>query len=338
MKLSKRVKNRLFAEFNQFKVFRYQVPVQPECNCLTKHIPLSATLNQDIVVIYSKGTVDIASVQMRLLQVAKFILYLNPDIKIMALSQRPSNIIGLKNKTVILSKFATALISKEELATLINNGNTIYVDPVDTNLNIQKFSSDCILVASSLEQIKYFKNSTKIPAKLIYHSSDLRLKNLKVQKSEFKIGYFGNLSRIPKDYGELKKLSIIKTPLSYEPKRVLPRYASELIKYSAHLVTGTNSTKNVFKPFTKGIVAAHIGALALISQNDVEGISLLGRNYPYIAKNNNLNSILEMINYMQKNFLSNEWIFAEELNRNLEPYFCEVNITNMWQHLFSSPL
>jgi hypothetical protein len=35
---------------------------------------------------YSKGTFDLASVQMRLLQVAKFILSQNIDINILALS------------------------------------------------------------------------------------------------------------------------------------------------------------------------------------------------------------------------------------------------------------
>jgi hypothetical protein len=334
MKISHRLRNRILAEFNQFRVFKFQDPVQPECKCIVKHETLSTMIKKDIVIIYSKGTIELASIQMRLLQVAKFILYLNPDIKIIALSQRPSNLIGLKNKLIILSKFASELISRSELATLTRNGNMIYVDPVDSKCEVSKFHSNCTLVASSIEQARYFKNSARIDSKLIYHSSDLRLKWIKAEKNEFSIGYFGNLSRIPKEYNDLTKLNIIKTPLSFEPRRELPRYAAKLRKYSAHLVTGTNPVDQVFKPFTKGIVASHVGALPLISEIDVEGLSLLGRDYPYIAKNNRTNSISEMIEYMQTSFKSKEWLSAEELNKNLEPYYCEVNITNMWQQLF----
>jgi hypothetical protein len=335
MKINHKIKKRLLAEFNQFKVFNFQNPVKPQCMCLSKHELIASQIKKDIVVIYSKGTVDLASVQMRLLQVAKYILFLNTEIKILALSSRSSNILSLKNSIIILSKFAVESISSTELTTLVKNNNSIFIDPVDSKLEISKFHGDCTFIASSFEQNNYLKTLTKTPVELIYHSSDLRLKSLRAQNDTFAIGYFGNLSRILPDYKKLDKLSIIKTPLSYELRRVLPRYAPDLIKYSAHLATGTVPPKYIFKPFTKGIVASHVGALSLISQNDQEGVSLLGQNYPYVAHSNSTKSVSEMIDYMQKSYMSKEWKLAHELSRNLEPYYCEVNITNMWQQLLA---
>jgi hypothetical protein len=235
----------------------------------------------------------------------------------------------------VLSKFAAQYISQEELTTLLKNNNSIFVDPVDSELEISKFNSNCTLIASSFEQANYFRSSTNLPVELIYHSSDLRLKDLRAQNDAFAIGYFGNLSRIPSEFNQLDKLSIIKTPLSYESKRDLPRYAPYLKKYSAHLVAGAIPPKLIFKPFTKGIIAANVGSISLISEYDIEGIALLGRIYPYIAKDNNIKSVLEMIEYMEKSFMTNEWMLAKKLSKNLEQYYCEVNLTNLWLKLLA---
>jgi len=335
MKLGRRARNRIFGELNQFKVFRFNKLAEPNCACVTKHELIKSPQVRDIIVMYSKGTFDLASVQMRLLQVAKFILFQNSDIKISALSLRPSNILGIKNSIIVLSKFAAQYISQTELITLLKNNNSIFVDPVDSVIEISKFNSDCTLIASSFEQANYFRSSTSFPVELIYHSSDLRLKELRAQNDAFAIGYFGNLSRIPSEFNQLDKLSIIKTPLSYESKRDLPRYALYLKKYSAHLVAGTIPPKHIFKPFTKGIIAANVGAVSLISEYDVEGIALLGPNYPYIAKDITMKSILEMIEHMEKSFMTDKWILAKKLSQNLEPFYCEINLTNSWLRLLA---
>ncbi len=103
MKLGRRARNRIFGELNQFKVFRFNKLAEPNCACVTKHELIKSPQVRDIIVMYSKGTFDLASVQMRLLQVAKFILSQNSDIKISALSLRPSNIFGIKNSIIVLS-------------------------------------------------------------------------------------------------------------------------------------------------------------------------------------------------------------------------------------------
>jgi hypothetical protein len=335
MKLGRRARNRILGEFNQYKVFSFNNSAEPICACISKHELIKSPQIRNIIVMYSKGTFDLASVQMRFLQVAKFVLSQNINIKILALSLRPSNIVGLKNSIIVLSKFATQHISQTELVILLKNNNSIFVDPVDLEIEISKFNSDCTLIASSFEQANYFRSSTSIPVELIYHSSDLRLKELRAQNDAFAIGYFGNLARIPSEFNKLDKLSIIKTPLSYESKRDLPRYSHYLKKYSAHLVAGTTPPKHIFKPFTKGIIAANVGAVSLISEFDIEGITLLGPNYPYIAKDISIKPVLEMIEHMEKSFMTDEWILAKKLSQNLEPFYCEVNLTNSWLKLLA---
>lgn len=336
MKLNKKVSNRILAEFHQFNSSRYKHSTEPLCSCGKCEKIERNEIKKDIYILYSKGTKDLASIQMRLPQVARYLLFYNPAIKIILLSSRHSNLLSLKNKIVILTKFTADTISDSDLQLLIRRHNYVIVDPIDNSINIKKFKEAHVVLASSISQEKYFNEIYSGKVKLIYHSSDLRLDGINSQKKYFSIGYFGNLHRIPAELIGISNLAIIKTPLSYEPKRQLPRYDKELYKHPAHLVAGTLMPELVFKPFTKGIIAEHVGSISLISKNDKEGILLLGQNYPYIAENNSRNSIIEMIDYMQVSFGSAEWVLARELHKILRPHTCKYFVTMSWQSLLNS--
>jgi hypothetical protein len=336
MKLNKKVRNRILAEFHQFNNSRYKHITEPLCSCGKCVIIERNEVKKDIYILYSKGTKDLASIQMRLPQVAQYLLFYNPAIKIVLMSSRHSNLLSLKNKIVILTKFTADTISDSDLQMLIRRDNYVIVDPIDNSFNVNKFREAHVVLASSISQEKYFNETCSGKVKLIYHSSDLRLDGINSQKKYFSIGYFGNLHRIPAELLGISDLSIIKTPLSYEPKRQLPRYAKEMYKHPAHLVAGTLMPEFIFKPFTKGIIAEHVGSISLISKNDKEGILLLGQNYPYIAENNAKYSIIEMIEYMQVSFGSTEWVLARELHKILRPHTCKYFVTMSWQSLLNS--
>lgn len=327
-------KNRIITEFDQFRSIKFTTVNKPECICgqCTSLKPLS--INRNISVIYSKGTKNLASIQMRLPQSAKHLLFHNPNIKITGICLQSSEIYQIKNQHVILSKFAAVNITNYDLTILSRNGNTVFVDSVDGETDLKKFQKEHILVASSHRQFEYFKNESKSKVELVYHASDLRLKTVKAQNQHFSIGYFGSLSRIPKEFSSIDNLSIIKTPLSFEPKLKTPRFSKELKDYSAHLVVGTRMPKLVFKPFTKGLIATNVGAVTLISGDDIEALLLLGNNYPYVTTSSRKRSILEVANYMKNTFLDREWKTAQSLHKKLMPLCCEQNIAFNWGRIF----
>lgn len=233
----------------------------------------------------------------------------------------------------MLTKFAAELISKNDLKTLADNRNYVIVDPIDNPLEINKLKNVNLILASSLNQEHFLNDLGVGPVKLIYHSSDLRLDGIKSQQDNFSIGYFGNLQRIPIEYGSITELSIIKTPLSYEPKRILPRYADAMKGFPVHLAAGSIVPDLVFKPFTKGIVAEHVGAISLISRIEKEAVTLLSSNYPYIADDNSKKSIIEMIDFMRETFKSATWELAKESHKKLRPLTCRYHVTMLWQSL-----
>ena len=335
MSYSTKIKNRFSTELDQFRTMKFEADSKPDCICGNCHKIESIPVYKDICIIYSKGTRNLASIQMRLPQSAKHLLYLNPNIKIQGFCLQDSRVNHIKNKCVILTKFAAINITNYDLNILISNGNFIFVDPIDAEIDLSRFQNIHAFIASSFKQYEYFKNETNNLVELVYHPSDLRLKKIKSQNQSYCLGYFGSLSRIPKELASIDLLTVINTPLSFEPKLNLPRYSSSLSIYSAHLAVGTIMPKLVFKPFTKGLVATSVGSVTLISRDDSEAITMLGSNYPYVAADSKKKSVLEAAIYMKETFLKSEWQTAQILHKKLLPLSCDLSVALSWAKIFS---
>jgi len=336
MNFNKKVRNRFFAEIQELSQVEYEIGAEASCTCGTCVKQIFPQIKKDIFIVYAKGTRDLASIQMRLPQVARNLLYYNSKLRIIALSLSSPELFLKKDKIILLTKFAAELISIKDLKTLANNQNYVIVDPIDNPIQIDKLKNVNLILASSLNQEQFFNDLGVGSVKLLYHSSDLRLEGIKSQKDIFSIGYFGNLERIPIEFGSITELNIVKTPLSYEPKRNLPRYAEAMKGFSVHLAAGSIVPDLVFKPFTKGIVAEHVGAISLISRNEKEAVTLLSSNYPYIADDNSKKSIIEMIDFMRETFKSTTWELAKESHKKLRPFTCRFYVTMLWQYLLSN--
>lgn len=333
MKFKRKVRNRFFAEIQELSSVEYEIGAEASCTCGAYVKQVFPQIKKDIIIVYAKGTRDLASIQMRLPQVARNLLYYNSKIKIIALSLSSPELFLKKDKIILLTKFASELISLSDLKTLANNQNFVIVDPIDNLLKIDKFKNVNLILASSLNQEQFLNDLGIGSVKLLYHSSDLRLDGIKSQQDNFSIGYFGNLKRIPIEFGSITDLSIVKTPLSYEPRRNIPRYADAMKEFPVHLAAGSIVPNLVFKPFTKGIVAEHVGAISLISRIEKEAVTFLGSNYPYIADDNSKKSIIEMIDFMRETFKSATWDLAKESHKKLRPLTCRYHVTMLWQSL-----
>ena len=335
MSYSTKIKNRISTELDQFRSIKFETGIKPDCICSNCHEFESTPVYKDICIVYSKGTRNLASIQMRLPQSAKHLLYMNPNIKIRGICLQDSRVNHIKNECVILTKFAAINITNYDLNLLITNGNSIFVDPIDAEIDLKRFQNIHAFIASSFRQYEYFKNETNNLVELVYHASDLRLKKIKSQNQNFSLGYFGSLSRIPNELTSIDFLTVIKTPLSFEPKLKLPRYSSSLSIHSAHLAVGTIMPKLVFKPFTKGLVATSVGSVTLVSRDDFEAKALLGNNYPYVAVDSKKSSVLEAAIYMKETFLKSEWLTAQILHKKLLPLSCDLSVALSWAKMFS---
>jgi hypothetical protein len=271
---------------------------------------------------------------MRFIQSVGHLKYTNPEIQISGICLQSSDIYEIKNSNIILTKYALEYISDYDLRYLTKN-NVVYADPVDLKLDLHKLKKVDKVIASSNMQFQYLKNSRLKNIEINYHTTDFRIKNIKANVESFSIGYFGSLERLPKDLANNYEIQVIKTPLSYEPFRVLPIYSQQLWKYSAHLAVGTQVNNLVFKPFTKGLIASTVGAVTLISSKDEEAVSLLGRDYPYSVALKNEKSLKLEIDFMRRTFKRQEWILAVTKHQQLLRYCCEIQVLNKWLQILS---
>ena len=330
----RRLKNRIHLEFDQFIKRDFGVQTKPFCTCgLCDPIKIPK-LKKDIAIIYSRGTSQIGSIQMRLVQSTGHAKYVNPSLNIKGFCLQSDEIYKISNSNVILTKFAVEDISNFDLLQL-SKSNTVFADIVDSKVNIIKLRRIDKVIASSNLQYNFFKDQNLKNVNLIYHTSDFRLKDTEAQQVFFSIAYFGSMSRIPKDFLGIPDLSVIKVPLSYDAFRKKPIYVKKLTEHSSHITVGPTVDKLVFKPFTKGLIASSIGATTLISKDDTEALSLLGQDYPYITASKDRKSVESLINFMRSTFLKEEWFLAQTKHRELLTYCCELRALNRWTEVLN---
>jgi hypothetical protein len=334
MRPFRRLKNRIYLESDQFIKRDFGVQTKPICTCGTCSAIRIPKLKKDIAIIYSRGTSQLASIQMRLVQSAGHLKYINPNLNIKGFCLQSSEIYTISNSNIILTKFALENISNFDLLQLSKN-NTIFADIVDLRINTEKLKRIDKVIASSNAQFSFLRDQNLESVDLIYHTADFRLRGTQAQQNFFSIAYFGSMSRIPQDFIGISDLSVINTPLSYEAFRKKPIYAKKLTEYSSHLVVGTSVDKLVFKPFTKGLIASSIGATTLISKDDSEAMSLLGQNYPYITASKSRKSVENLMDFMRSTFLKEEWFLAQAKHRELLKYCCELRTLNQWTQVLN---
>lgn len=337
MHIVTRILKRIDSDMDVFrKPLQYSEKL-PVCTCGECNLAVRENLENEVRLkfVYSKGSRNLASTQMRIPQSSGHIQALHKNISVTGICLSGREIRNIRNEVVILTKFASIEVEHNLVSDLIERNNRIYVDPIDGNIDVEKFSGIHGIIASSFSQLSHFKSISELDTTLIYHPPDFRLRELQVQNVGFGIAYFGSLARINPDYFSIDGLKIVVTPLSYKPGKQYPVFADEILKYPAHFVIGTSQAPGIHKPFTKGLIATSVGSISLISHLDTEGILMLGEDYPYIAKNLERSGIEEAIIHMKDTFKSTTWQRAENAHRNLLKFCCEFRSAMEWINLIN---
>ena len=322
MALMTRSINRFKTEIDTFRHPTCFDARDSECTCGSCPEMNPSLIKKNITYLYHKGTNNLGSIQMRIPQSANCIKFLNSHIGVRGICLESRLTSQIKNEIIVLSKFAAVKISRIDLEKLMENDNSVYIDPVDAEINLEKFLDIKGLIASSFLQEQYFKQNSDVPVILMYHSSDFRLKGIQAQKDYYSMAYFGSLSRLPHSPELLPFLEIVKTPLSYQPNTKLPIFSDKLKDFSAHFAIGAELPRYVFKPFTKGLIASSVGAITLISRNEKEALLLLGDDYPYVSIDSSLKSISDMAKFMKLTFGGDEWNKAQMSHQKFVNFTC----------------
>jgi hypothetical protein len=156
-------------------------------------------------------------------------------------------------------------------------GNRIYADYLDLQVNPEQVAFVDTLIASSQEQNRFFLD--RFPEKRVHHVThhvDLRIPDITLKAGDFRCGYFG----YPQNAGYLDRLGdVVDMVDASNPKDT--SWIDKLPSYPCHYAVRQAQQCDGFKPFLKGFIAAHCGAVVVVSASDREATSYLGEDYPF---------------------------------------------------------
>ncbi len=220
------------------------------------------------------------------------------------------------NSIQILNKYAIEHFSTEELAESKKRNNRLIADPLDgvfENPHLELFDG---VIAASLLQRDYYLSSLCIPVAYVGHHVDQRISFLPQppSRSAFSIAYFGEITNARFTealYGRVIFHSVDTT------RAESTDWMARLNDYPAHYAIRAPITEKLFKPFTKGFIAAHCLAPVLIDEVDEEARRFLHDTYPYFTRTESPEDIRTTIDRMAADFeaKSPDWISALESMR-----------------------
>lgn len=209
----------------------------------------------------------------------------------------------------------------EEIAAL---GGEIIFDPLDMKIGDDfrdlALRSTC-LVASSLTQRDYFSEAfgSGVRVAFIPHHVDTRLPDVQCQMERFRIAYIGapanaKLPRRRKWFQltdwrtRFADMCDVIDASHYEDMN----WARQLADYNCHYLIRERQSFDGFKPFLKGYIAAHCGAVVMAQRDDAEAVANLGADYPYLFDVRRGRDIVDCVERVSASFGSQTWNIARE--------------------------
>lgn len=147
------------------------------------------------------------------------------------------------------------------------------------------------------------------------HHIDLEVPALPCRWDRYACGYFGD----PAGAWHLDALVAASAVVACQPMTLnRNRWHEALLDYPLHYAFRPRSGWGAgFKPFTKGFVAARVGAVTLVASSDAEALNLLGDDYPFqLPDDADAATVLSMLDALRASFGDTIWSLARSrLNR-----------------------
>jgi hypothetical protein len=220
-----------------------------------------------------------------------------------------------RNSILFLTKGAIQCLNESSLSRLKERNNRLVFDPVDSLIPEKKIKfADAVIAASKAALTDYAMRYGTDLVYLVDHHSDPRVQRVSSQKSRdrLRIGYFGEFVNTIITPAIKLQVDFILVDTSQQNEAWFNKTGA----YNMHYCLRNNEaiTAGTYKPFTKGINAAHIGANVLVHRSQTDAVRWLGEDYPYLIKSPlSEATILTEIEHVRKTFGKNEWRNALEV-------------------------
>ncbi|TCS59072.1 hypothetical protein EDD52_12231 [Primorskyibacter sedentarius] len=219
-----------------------------------------------------------------------------------------------RNTAVLFSKSCLKRIRPNTLKVCRWRGCTTLIDYVDGDLDMARHLSPDVHLAASfgaerellaLRKNRHTKQGEVV--RLLHHNTDTRLEDARAcasgHLSSVYIGDLGNTVRSP---ALEKKIRYVPFERATEINQVRQAIASTNFHICVRNLDKLGKG-NVQKPFTKGFLAAHVGAPVLAWRGDAEARHFLGDDYPYFIDSPRQEDIMRGIVHAEQTYGTALW-------------------------------
>jgi hypothetical protein len=332
------IKRYIWEDLEDYKLGRARIPkIEIRCTCGERHSKKSdhGLVFRRIIFLYSAGTRKIGSSILRTLVPAALIdSCMHKDTKVILFENHKWSECT-KGDVVVLSKSSINAISDSMIYEMKRKGVVIVFDPLDGILNLEKIRSSDYLFASSNNQHDFF-TSLGLDSFFIPHVVDPRINLAKreVSKREFSCGYIGDPMNISGSARKIMSTNLVDTRQFQFSLSKVPKWISDASLFSHHYCGRDKLLRNVYKPLTKGFLAARMDACIIASVKDTEYTKYLGTAYPYLIESARSSELREMIEYAQVTYGTSTYETAMLSNVTLRRESCDINIRNLYLNAF----
>ena len=236
-----------------------------------------------------------------------------------------------KNAIVLLTKYVAQHIDLNDVDRLRRRGNTIVVDFVDAKIRDELANHCDILIASSIEQHEWFKETYRdVQSHLITHHVDTRISAISPDHSHFRAAYFGqplNAKHAAHFADHVDFYPVVGPQGNIDWFDALPDYA-------LHYAVRNRRSVDGFKPFVKGFIAAHSHANIIIQKSEREALRYLTDEYPFIIANDDRESVERGLASARESFGGPEWRRGLEIMEEMRDRSSKTWILNEIRSLF----
>ncbi len=217
---------------------------------------------------------------------------------------------------IILLKGSPDILSQEQLESLRHKAICVAIDHVDSFAGGEIFGkADLHIAASKASQDFMQRKCTRVsnrhrlkmpPIALVDHHADPRIKpSEEPEDTNLKIAYLGKLANtyIPSEIAQ--DMLTLSADAQSDFEQALTEIGQAHLHYAVR-----NETNRQPKPFTKGFTAALANRNVICTPEVDDAVRFLGEDYPFLARNSDKESIIEVVDFARASVGSSEWQYG----------------------------
>lgn len=289
---------------------------------------------QSVIFLHRQGLVNAGSKIMRCDQLRDMAeRFLGDRYEFSVVSQRPVRHADMLRETcatmsgaiVIMLKGTSKLFGPEGMAELRRHTRAICVDYVDTNMELKYSPLVDVHISPSIAGMRILRRllrekGSEVPdaiAAHLTHHADPRLEGMQLTgQDKLRAVYLGNPKNTALPDAAKPQIEILR----YPSDRDIARTFESLRGFNLHYAVrpdeqSSQRNQHTTKPFTKGFVAAALGANVMASRSSDDVVNYLGKDYPFLVGETSEQEVLRVLDIARALYGTKDWDIATERMR-----------------------